>query len=79
MPDCLRASVDNGPFLVFLESESEPEHGNRRFKPSTYILTGEQGEQYVRTMYTQKMLYSRVKTYFFPHKRFIQNFKQNYL
>ena len=47
MPDCLRASVDNGPFLVFLESESEPEHRNRRFKPSTYILTGEQGEQYV--------------------------------
>ena len=47
MPDCLRASVDNGPFLVFLESESEPEHRNRRFKPSTYIITGEQGEQYV--------------------------------
>ena len=39
MPDCLRASVDNGPFLVFLESESEPEHRNRRFKPSTYIST----------------------------------------
>ena len=38
MPDCLRASVDNGPFLVFLESESEPEYRNRRFKPSsTYI------------------------------------------
>mgnify|MGYP006903911003 CR=1 FL=1 len=62
MPDCLRASVDNGPFLVFLESESEPEHRNRRFKLSTYIITGEQGEQYVLPMYTQKTLYSRVKT-----------------
>ena len=59
MPDCLRASVDNGPFLVFLESESEPEHRNRRFKLSTYIITG---EQYVLPMYTQKTLYSRVKT-----------------
>ena len=56
MPDCLRASVDNGPFLVFLEPESEPEHRNRRFKPSTYILTGEQGEQYVLCTWRERFI-----------------------
>ena len=67
MPDCLRASVDNGPFLVFLESESEPEHRNRRFKPSTYISTNRgTGENNMYYVHAENALFSRQNVRIFP-------------